>query len=56
MYRLLSARYGWTVEQIAGMTWMQQLMYLQGDEADDGLMHFATMRDYQVWLASQDKG
>lgn len=50
MYRVLSAKYGWTPQQIADMTPAQQLMYCDAESRDGDIITFNTMREAQEFL------
>ena len=49
MYRALAELYGWTPEQIAGLTPQQQAEFLGEGET----MTFRTMDEFRRWAARQ---
>lgn len=57
MYRVLSSRYGWTPDYIAGLSTNQKMMYLGNvkEDAKTGRQYrtFATMEAYHAHKASQ---
>ncbi len=48
VYRMLSAQYGWTPNEIANMTPAQQTMYL--DQAKSGTQGFATLGEARQFV------
>ena len=49
MYVLLGERYGYSPQQIADMTYEQQIMMLKGKS----FMTFNTMREYAQWMTNK---